>query len=56
MRFDQMTIRLQEAFSSSQGLCSSAQQQALECEHLLLALFQDFDGRFSISQKGGSRL
>ena len=44
MRFDQMTIRLQEAFSSSQGLCSSAQQQALECEHLLLALFQDFDG------------
>ena len=44
MRFDQMTIRLQEAFSSSQSLCSSAQQQALECEHLLLALFQDFDG------------
>ena len=44
MRFDQMTIRLQEAFSSSQALCSSAQQQALECEHLLLALFQDFDG------------
>ena len=39
MRFDQMTIRLQEAFSSSQALCSSAQQQALECEHLLLALF-----------------
>ena len=44
MRFDQMTIRLQEAFSSSQALCSFAQQQALECEHLLLALFQDFDG------------
>ena len=44
MRFDQMTIRLQEAFSSSQSLCSSAQQQALECEHLLLALFQDFEG------------
>jgi len=44
MRFDQMTIRLQEAFSSSQALCSSAQNQALECEHLLLALFQDFDG------------
>ncbi|MCL0044871.1 ATP-dependent chaperone ClpB [Nitrospinaceae bacterium] len=44
MRFDQMTIRLQEAFSSSQALCSSAQQQALECEHLLLSLFQDFDG------------
>jgi len=44
MRFDQMTIKLQEAFSSSQALCSSAQQQALECEHLLLSLFQDFDG------------
>jgi len=44
MRFDQMTIKLQEAFSSSQALCVSAQQQSLECEHLLLALFQDFDG------------
>jgi len=44
MRFDQMTIRLQEAFSSSQALCSSAQNQALECEHLLLALFQDLEG------------
>ena len=43
MRFDQMTIKLQEAFSSSQALCASAQQQSLECEHLLLSLFQDSD-------------
>jgi len=43
MRFDQMTIKLQEAFSSAQNLCVSAQQQSLECEHLLLSLFQDSD-------------
>ena len=43
MRFDQMTIKLQEAFSSSQALCASSQQQSLECEHLLLSLFQDSD-------------
>jgi len=43
MRFDQMTIKLQEAFSSSQALCASSQQQSLECEHLLLSLFQDPD-------------
>jgi len=43
MRFDQMTIKLQEAFSSAQALCVSAQQQSLECEHLLLSLFQDSD-------------
>ena len=44
MRFDQMTIKLQEAFSASQALCSSTHQEALECEHLLLSLFQDSDG------------
>ncbi|MBC8285888.1 MAG: ATP-dependent chaperone ClpB [Nitrospinae bacterium] len=44
MRFDQMTIKLQEAFSAAQALCSSGSQQALECEHLLLSLFQDTDG------------
>ncbi len=41
MRFDQMTIKLQEAFSSAQALCISAQQQSFECEHLLLSLFKD---------------
>ncbi|MZH03186.1 MAG: type VI secretion system ATPase TssH, partial [Nitrospinae bacterium] len=44
MQFDQMTIKLQEAFSSAQSLCSSESQQALECEHLLMSLFQDVDG------------
>ncbi len=44
MRFEQMTIKLQDAFSAAQALCSSESQQALECEHLLLSLFQDPDG------------
>jgi ATP-dependent Clp protease ATP-binding subunit ClpB len=44
MRFEQMTIKLQEAFSSAQSFCSSESQQALECEHLLMSLFQDVDG------------
>jgi len=44
MRYDQMTIKLQDAFSAAQALCSSESQQALECEHLLLSLFQDSDG------------
>ena len=44
MQFDQMTIKLQEAFSTAQSLCSSESQQALECEHLLMSLFQDVDG------------
>ena len=44
MRFEQMTIKLQEAFSSAQSLCSQEGHQALECEHLLISLIQDGDG------------
>jgi ATP-dependent Clp protease ATP-binding subunit ClpB len=44
MRFDQMTVKLQTAFSSAQSLCSSNGQQSLECEHLLVSLFQDAEG------------
>lgn len=44
MRFDQMTIKLQEAFSSAQSLCSKESHQALECEHLLISLIQDSEG------------
>jgi len=44
MRFDRMTIKLQEAFSEAQSLCEKEKQQALECEHLLLALFEEPEG------------
>ncbi|UCD12647.1 MAG: AAA family ATPase, partial [Nitrospinaceae bacterium] len=44
MRFDRMTIKLQEAFTASQTLADQRKQQAIECEHLLLALMQDPDG------------
>ncbi len=44
MRFEQMTIKLQEAFSNAQALCTRERQQALECEHLLTVLTQDADG------------
>jgi ATP-dependent Clp protease ATP-binding subunit ClpB len=44
MQFDQMTIKLQEAFSSAQSLCSTHGQKALECEHLLSCLLKDADG------------
>ena len=44
MRFDRMTIKLQEAFTAAQALADKQRQQAIECEHLLLALMQDADG------------
>jgi len=44
MRFDRMTIKLQDAFSEAQALCSSKSQQAMGSEHLMLALFLDPDG------------
>ena len=43
MRYEQMTIKLQEAFSAGQSLCSSERQQAMECEHVLLPLFKEPD-------------
>ena len=41
MRFEQMTIKLQEAFSKAQNLCSREGHQAIECEHLLIELIRD---------------
>jgi len=41
MRFEQMTIKLQEAFSKAQNLCSREGYQAIECEHLLIELIRD---------------
>ena len=36
-----MTIKLQEAFSKAQNLCSREGHQAIECEHLLIELIRD---------------
>ena len=44
MHFEQMTIKLQEAFSNAQGLCVKEGNPAIECEHLLISLIQDCDG------------
>jgi ATP-dependent Clp protease ATP-binding subunit ClpB len=41
MRFDRMTIKLQEAFTDAQNLCEQEGHQAMECEHLLLNLLKD---------------
>ena len=39
-----MTIKLQEALTASQSLAEKENQQAIECEHLLLCLLQDAEG------------
>ena len=44
MRFDRMTIKLQEALSDAQSFCEQGSQQSLECEHLLLSLLKESDG------------
>ena len=44
MRFDRMTIKLQEAFTDAQALCEEERQQSIEPEHLLLTLLRDTDG------------
>ncbi|CAI2718455.1 ATP-dependent chaperone ClpB [Nitrospina watsonii] len=44
MRFDRMTIKLQNAVMEAQALCEEARQQAIECEHLLLPLLKDTEG------------
>jgi len=44
MRFDRMTIKLQEAITAAQSLAQKENHQAIECEHLLLCLLEDADG------------
>ncbi len=44
MRFEQMTIKLQEAFSNAQSFCAREGHQAIEAEHLVLSLIGDADG------------
>ncbi len=41
MRFDKLTIKAQEAFQDAQGLAGEFQHQAIEPEHLLLALLKE---------------
>ena len=44
MRFDRMTIKLQEAITASQSLAEKENHQAMECEHLILCLLEDIEG------------
>ncbi|MBT6718390.1 MAG: ATP-dependent chaperone ClpB [Nitrospina sp.] len=44
MRFEQMTIKLQEAFSNAQSFCAREGHPSIESEHLLLSLIRDADG------------
>ncbi len=44
MRFDKLTIKLQEALSQAQSMCEKRKHSALECEHLILSLLEDQEG------------
>ncbi|MFQ5521007.1 MAG: Clp protease N-terminal domain-containing protein, partial [Candidatus Methylomirabilia bacterium] len=44
MRFDKFTVKAQEAVQTAQALAEAQQHQAVEPEHLLLALIQQQEG------------
>ena len=44
MRFDKLTVKAQEAVQAAQSLADQGNHQALEPEHLLLALVQQQEG------------
>ncbi len=44
MRFDRLTIKLQEALTEAQALCEEKGHQGMECEHLLISLIKDSEG------------
>ncbi|HZV96000.1 MAG TPA: Clp protease N-terminal domain-containing protein [Candidatus Nitrosocosmicus sp.] len=44
MRFDKLTVKAQEAVQAAQSLADQGNHQALEPEHLLLALIQQQEG------------
>lgn len=48
MRFDRMTIKLQENFTEAQAFCAQECQQSMEAEHLLWALLKDSEAMASI--------
>ncbi len=55
MRFDKMTIKLQEALAEAQSYCEREKQPYIECEHLLLELLKDKGGVvYGILNKSGS--
>ncbi len=55
MRFDKMTIKLQEALAEAQSYCEREKQPYIECEHLLLELVKDKEGlTYSILNKSGA--
>ena len=41
MRFDRMTIKLQDAINKARTFCEEERQQVLEAEHILLVLLKD---------------
>ena len=43
MRYDRMTIKLQDSIAKGQAFCEQECQQSLECEHLLIILLKDSD-------------
>ena len=43
-RFDKMTLKVQDAFSSAQEMASDLNQQQVEVEHLVLALLRQREG------------
>ncbi len=44
MRFDKLTLKLQEAFQSAQGIAEKYKQSSIEVEHLLFALVTQEEG------------
>src|SRR5260370_35807690 len=44
MKFDKFTVKAQEAVQAAQSLADQGNHQALEPEHLLLALLQQQEG------------
>jgi ATP-dependent Clp protease ATP-binding subunit ClpB len=55
MRFDKMTIKLQEALAEAQTYCEKEKKPYIECEHLLLELMKDKEGlTYSILNKSGA--
>lgn len=43
MRFDKLTLKLQEAVQKTQAFCEKERHQAMEVEHLVSTLFEDPD-------------
>ncbi|HEX2651840.1 MAG TPA: ATP-dependent chaperone ClpB [Burkholderiales bacterium] len=53
MRFDKFTTRLQEAVAEAQSLAVGRDHQAIEPQHLLLALLEQQDGVAGLISKAG---